>query len=239
MSLAAEISRRIGRATSTMGKLSKRVWENNKLTTNTKTAVYTACVLTTLLYGSETWTTYSQQEQRLNTFHLRCLRRILHITWQDRVPNEEVLERANTQSMFALLSQRRLRWLGHVHRMEEGRLPKDVLYGELAVGSRPIGRPMLRFKDVCKRDLKAAKIDPNTWETAAKDRSSWRLAVKKGTREAEDRRKEKWQQKRERRKARADSAPSLSSPFTCEHCDRDCLSRIGLFSHTRRCSAAN
>ena len=107
-----------------MARLSKRVWEN-KLTTNTKMSVYNACVLSTLLYGSETWTRYTRQERCLNSFHLCCLRRILGITWQERVPNTEGLRQGNTLSMFALLSQRRLRWLGHVHRMEYGRLPKD------------------------------------------------------------------------------------------------------------------
>ena len=48
--------------------------------------------------------------------------------------------------------------------MEEGRIPKDMFYGELATGARPVGRPTLRFKDVCKRDLKAGK--PSRLQTA-------------------------------------------------------------------------
>ena len=43
--------------------------------------------------------------------------------------------------------------------MKDGRIPKDILYGELAVGKRPRGRPQLRNKDVCKRDMKALEID--------------------------------------------------------------------------------
>ena len=38
--------------------------------------------------------------------------------------------------MFALLSQRRLGWFSHVSRMEAWRITKDILYGELATGSR-------------------------------------------------------------------------------------------------------
>ena len=33
--------------------LSKQVWDNNKLTLNTKMTVYRACILSVLLYGSE------------------------------------------------------------------------------------------------------------------------------------------------------------------------------------------
>ena len=36
--------------------------------------------------------------------------------------------------MFTMVSQRRLRWLGHVRRMEDGRIPKDIFYGELIGG---------------------------------------------------------------------------------------------------------
>ena len=38
--------------------------------------------------------------------------------------------------MFALLSQRRLGWISYVTRMEAGRFPKDILYVELATGTR-------------------------------------------------------------------------------------------------------
>ena len=43
--------------------------------------------------------------------------------------------------MFTLLKQRRMRWLGHVVRMDDRRIPKDLLYGELVQGKRPTGRP--------------------------------------------------------------------------------------------------
>lgn len=110
-----------------MAHLTKRVWENTLLTIDTKMRVYQACVLSTLLYGSETWTLYARQEHRLNSFHLRNLRKILGITWQDRDPNTVVLEKAGIPSMFALLTQSCLCWLGHVHRMDDGHISKDLL----------------------------------------------------------------------------------------------------------------
>ena len=172
LSLDTELNVRIGKVATAMARLAKRVWDNTMLTTNTKMEVYQACVLSTLLYGSEAWTLYSRQERRLNAFHLRCLRRLLGITWKDRVTNKDVLAQAGISSMFAMLTQRRLRWLGHVCRMDDGRIPKDVLYGELATGSRPTGRPALRYKDVCKRDLRAGGVDKADLETAFSDRVS-------------------------------------------------------------------
>ena len=145
LSLDNEIDKHIAKAASVMARLSKRVWSNNQLTSNTKLQVYQACVLSTLLYGSESWTTYARQENRLESFHLHCLCHILGITWQDKVTNTVVLGCAGSHSIHLLLCQRRLRWLGHVHCMGDGRIPKDVLYGELATGHRPAGRPALRF----------------------------------------------------------------------------------------------
>ena len=58
----------------------------------------------TLLYGSKTWTTYRTPEKWLNSFHLRYLRCILHIHWQDRITNSEVLECAGIPSIIYTLS---------------------------------------------------------------------------------------------------------------------------------------
>ena len=79
LSLDAEISKRM--AFTTLSKLTTRVWENKHLKIPTKVNVYKACVISTLLYGSESWTTYFTQERKLQAFHFRCLRRILGITW--------------------------------------------------------------------------------------------------------------------------------------------------------------
>ena len=111
---------------------------------------------------------------------MRCLRNILGITWRDKVTNEAVLARTGSKSMFQTLKVRRLRWLGHLRRMPDGRLPKDILYSELSAGSRGRGRPLLRFKDVVKRDMKALDIATDNWERLAEDRTKWRQQLRKG-----------------------------------------------------------
>ena len=54
LSLDSELNTRIGKAATAMARLSKRVWGNKLLTKNTKMQVYQVCMLSTLLYGSET-----------------------------------------------------------------------------------------------------------------------------------------------------------------------------------------
>ena len=131
-SFDAELDSRIGKAATTFGRLRQRVWSNRDLSIKLKIRVYVACVLSILLYCSESWTTYRRHERRLNSFHFRCLRSILGIFWRDHVPNASILRLTGATDMFTLLRQRRLRWVGHVYRQVGGRIPKDILYGKLA-----------------------------------------------------------------------------------------------------------
>ena len=79
LSLDTELNREIDKASTTMSSLTKRVRKNGKLTENTRIQVYRACVLSTLLYGSESWVLRARHEHNLNTYHLPNLRRILNI----------------------------------------------------------------------------------------------------------------------------------------------------------------
>ena len=102
------------------------------------------------------------------------------------------------RSIYSLLSQRRLCWLGHVRRMEDGRLSKDILYGQLISGARPVGRPALRFMDACKRDMKSFDISPKGWEAVAEDRSAWRQATRRAIERADEKKHQHAAEKRMR-----------------------------------------
>ena len=45
-----------------------------------------------------------------------------------------------------MIKSRRLRWAGHVGRMEEGRSAFKILTGKLT-GKKPLGRPRYRWED--------------------------------------------------------------------------------------------
>ena len=152
------------------------------------------------------------------------------------MPNAQVLKRAGFPTMYTLLRQRRLSWLGHVRRMEDGRIPKDILYGELASGKGSVGHPQLRYKDVCKRDLKALDISIECWEDMAADRKSWRSTLQRQLKAGEEQIQTLAEEKRARQKARTSEAdPAII--YTCVRCGKVCLFRIGLSSHSRRCAS--
>ena len=166
----SDIDNRISNASRSFGMLQNKIWKSKQLKQATKISLYKAIVLTTLMYGSESWVTHKHHVQQLERFHQRCLRNILHIKWWDFVPNVEVLQRANLASIEAMLLKNRLRWVGHVSRMESYRLPKIALYGELSTGSRNIGTPKKRYKDLLKSSFNRCGINQTGWEKHAADR---------------------------------------------------------------------
>lgn len=228
-----EIDNRLAKANSAFGRLYKRVWNNNHLKVGTKISVYRAVVLTTLLYGSESWVPYRLHIRLLERFHQRCLRTILGIHWSDYITNVEVLETAQISSIEATLLKTQLRWAGHVSRMDKRRLPKIVLFGELSTGDRNVGAPKKRYKDSLKKSLSLCHIDHRQWTTLAADRQAWRHTVSKSVASFEAARLESLKEKRERRKNNPPPDPDLSFPCTC---GRICRSRIGLVSHQRACA---
>ena len=71
---------------------------------------------------------------------------------------------------------RRLRWAGHVARMEESRSAFDILTGK-PVEKRPLGRPRRRWEDNIRMELKEIGISSRNWVDSAQDRSYWRALV--------------------------------------------------------------
>lgn len=231
-SLDKEITSRIQKASQALGRLRVKVLQQKSIRLTTKLKIYKAVVLSTLLYGCETWTLYRRHIKQLEQFHTRSLRSIMCIRWQDRVSNLEVLERAESKSIEAMLIQAQLRWTGHVIRMQDHRIPKQLLYSELRVGIRKIGRPKLRFKDTLKNNLKWCELKPRDLETAAADRGAWRSLIYKGVKAFEEDRQHRLEAARERRH-KAASSHILTTDHQCPTCGRLCASGFGLRSHMR------
>nr|VZI09470.1 unnamed protein product [Spirometra erinaceieuropaei] len=230
-----EVSNRSSKASQAFGRLRSTVWNRHGLQLSTKLKMYKAVILSTLLYGAETWTVYTKQARRLNHFHLSCLRRILRLNWQDRIPDTEVLERTGILSIYSILRQMQLRWSGHLVRMDDERLPKRLFYGDVATGSRRQGGRIRRYKDTLKSSLKRLQINPTNWEELARDRPTWRRTVKTGAAIYEANRIAAAKVKREARKSQSRPVRNAAAqPLpTCPRCQRTFRARIGLVGHLR------
>ncbi|KAL8570335.1 hypothetical protein ACOMHN_035753 [Nucella lapillus] len=78
-SLDKEINARICKASQALGRLRARMLCQHNIQQSTKLKVYKTIVLTSLLYGCETWTLYRRHIRQLERCHMRSLRSILGI----------------------------------------------------------------------------------------------------------------------------------------------------------------
>ena len=83
-------------------------------------------ILPVVLYGYETWPLTLREESRLRVFENRTMRQIFGSKRDEngecrRLHNEELLSLYRSPNIVRVIKSRRLRWAGHVARMEEGR----------------------------------------------------------------------------------------------------------------------
>jgi len=161
---------------------------------------------------------------------MRYLRSIARIKWQDRVPHTDVLEICGITGIESMLLQAQLRWVGHVVRMPDTRIPKQVFYGQLMANRRLPGGPIRRYKDSLKTNLKACGIPTRELVDAPLNKSAWRSRCHDAVTNFEHRRVDSIRSKRARRKAGVLTNPGA---WVCDVCSRPCQSRIGLFTHRR------
>ena len=135
-----EISNRIAKARIAFGRLRERLWDRKGISSvKDQAGCLQSCGYSSLLYTCETWTAYSRHLKKLSNFHLNCLRSLMRIKWQDKVPDTEVPQRSRITSVSAMVMKAQLRWSGHVVRMPGNRLPQKIFYGELVKGKRSQG----------------------------------------------------------------------------------------------------
>ena len=109
---------------------------------------------------------------------MRCIRSILGVSrsrmWDEHITNEELLVRwGDSETIKDKIAHRRLEWLGHVARMPDNRIPKQVLFGSF-LPRRPAHGPRRRWKDCAVRDLRARGVEASWYDVACESRAEWR-----------------------------------------------------------------
>ena len=90
--------------------------------------------------------------------------------------SEELNSLYSSPNIVRVIKSRRMRWVGHVARMEEGRGVHKVLVGK-PEGKRPLGRPRRRWENNIKMDLQEVGRGCGDLMELAKDRNRWRALV--------------------------------------------------------------
>jgi hypothetical protein len=112
---------------------------------NLKFKIYKTVILPVVLYGCETWSLTLEEKHRLRVSENRVLRRIFGPkreedgSWR-KLHNDEHHNLFSLPNIVRVIKSKRVRWAGHMARMEEERGVYGVLIGKLE-GKRPLGRP--------------------------------------------------------------------------------------------------
>ena len=100
-----------------------------------------------------------KEEHRLRVFENKVLRKIFGAKKDDitgkwrKLHNAELHALYSSPNIIRSLKSRRLRWSGHVARMEQSRNAYRVLVGK-PEGKRPLGRPRRRWEGNINMDLR-------------------------------------------------------------------------------------
>ena len=124
-----------------------------------------------------------REEHRLRVFENRVLRRIFGhkrdgVTGEWRkLHNGESDDLYFSPNIVRVIKSRRMRWVGHVARMDEERGVHKVLMGK-PDGKRPLGRPRRSWEDNIKMDLQEVGRGCGDWMELAHDRDRWQALVR-------------------------------------------------------------
>mmetsp|Transcript_3579 Transcript_3579/g.8485 ORF Transcript_3579/g.8485 Transcript_3579/m.8485 type:complete len:218 (-) Transcript_3579:622-1275(-) len=139
-----EIRRRAVRAWSIMGDLDN-IWQSYCITWKLKGQLFSALVLSVMLYNAEVWPLTKADLKLLEGTYTRMTRSIyvratrrksdLQQIKIARVKKIDVLKLLQLPTMPGLLRQKRLRWVGHALRRDDSDLSKVEVKKELALSS--------------------------------------------------------------------------------------------------------
>jgi hypothetical protein len=141
-----EIRRRAQRAWAILGDLDN-IWKSRCIKWALKGQLFSALVLSVLLYNAEVWPLTKNDATLLEGIYTRmtrsiCLRHVhgqsvLQQKKMQRVKKGAVLNLLKLPTMPALLRQKRMRWVGHALRRDDDDYSKIGVKKELALRSNP------------------------------------------------------------------------------------------------------
>ena len=161
-----------------MGAL-RKIMMSKEVSRVAKIKFYKTVIRPTVVYGSETWILTKKNESKLEAWERKMLRSILGGTktvsgvWRQRT-NREVAEIYGHSSIIQYVKAQRLRWLGHVWRMDEFRHSRRTLL-EGEGGRRGRGRPRRKWMEAVTSDLRGLGV--TDWRSSAQDRTAWRRLI--------------------------------------------------------------
>ena len=175
-SLKEELNQRIGKAYKVYGQLGYSFINKRELTRKTKMSIFNSVYCPTLIYGSESWALDSADKSRLQATEMKFLRRSIGKTKRDKIRNTRIREEVKTESLENKINKNQLRWFGHVNRMNETRIPKQILECKQQ-GKLPRGRPKTTWQESINETIKKKGLKSVEAKRKSLDRVEWRKFI--------------------------------------------------------------
>ena len=128
----------------------RKIWRAKQIKTNSKLRIFNPNVKAVLLYGSETWRSTQKTLKRIQTFINKCLRRILHLKWTDKISNTTLWKMTKQLPIENEIKKRKWRWIGHTLRKPPNTITRQAITWN-PPGKRRRGRPRNTWQRTKKR----------------------------------------------------------------------------------------
>lgn len=150
------------------------LWDQSISKTN-KQRIYNTILKSILTYGSEVWQIKQRSENMLLATEMDFWRRSAGISRRDHIRNERIREIMGAEhTIIDDIKTKQLIWYGHVQRMPNDRLPKQVLTWT-PQGRRRRGRPRKSWREGIDKEIEEREIPEDLWM----NRKDWRLGIGK------------------------------------------------------------
>jgi len=113
------------------------------LLTNSERRLYSSCVQSSMLHGSETWPVRKENEVARQRAEMRMVRWMCGVKLQDGVPSKELRGRLESEDVISVLQQNGLRWYGHVLQKEDNDWVKKCMLYEVEVPGQEVDQRKL------------------------------------------------------------------------------------------------
>ena len=154
------------------------IWSTKRISNQLKIRALNALIYPIATYRSETWTFTKLMKSKIEAFEMQSLRTIADIHWSQFKTNTQVLKTLHTErTLLDSIIRAQRRYLGHVIRMPDSRLPKQA-FETYVSGSRPRGRPRYRWFQTIQREL---NTNPANIIHTAHNRSLYKLSMVEAT----------------------------------------------------------
>ena len=116
---------------------------NKDISLTVRGRLYSGCVRSSMLHGSETWPVRKENEVALQRAEVRMVRWMCGVKLQDKVLSKEFRRRLELEDIISVLQRNRLRWYGHVLRKADNDWVKKCMEYELEVPGQEVDQRKL------------------------------------------------------------------------------------------------